>query len=231
MTALQSCRLSLLALTVVVVSAAPATAQVLPPGDSPVGQSGGGPRFGPRCPEGERLVVPGAPQQLKSCLADLTTAGTERSGHTNRQDWDGLNAEGTRNPSGIVGIQVDGHFVDNSTTNTNNGFNRDSQFVIRLPDRWNGKLVMSGAPGVRRQYANDFIISDYVLSLGYAFASTDKGNTGVNFFRDGVNRATRSPSGTAGCRSWRSPPRTWSGSATASRRRARTSPASPTAAT
>ncbi len=57
--------------------------------------------------------------------------------------------------------------------------------MIRFPDNWNGKLVITGAPGVRGQYALDFIISDWVLSRGYAFASTDKGNTGVGFYNDG----------------------------------------------
>jgi fermentation-respiration switch protein FrsA (DUF1100 family) len=57
--------------------------------------------------------------------------------------------------------------------------------VIRFPNDWNGKLVITGAPGVRAQYANDFIISDWVLDKGYAFASTDKWNTGTNFYNDG----------------------------------------------
>ncbi len=56
---------------------------------------------------------------------------------------------------------------------------------MRLPDNWNGKLVIAGPPGNRTQYANDFVISDYVLSKGYAFASTDKGNTGTDFYKDG----------------------------------------------
>ena len=80
---------------------------------------------------------------------------------------------------------MDGYFPDSSTSNTNNGWNHDSQFVIRLPANWNGKLVVSGAPGTRRQYANDFIISDWVLARGYAFASTDKGNNGTSFYDDG----------------------------------------------
>ena len=35
---------------------------------------------------------------------------------------------------------------------------------------------------LREQYANDVIISDWVLAQGYAFASTDKGNSGNSFF-------------------------------------------------
>ena len=130
-------------------------------------------------------LVPGAEVQDPDCLSDLTTAHTQETGHTNKQDWDGLRAEGTRNPSGVPGLQVDGYFPDGSNTNSNNGWFHDSQFVIRFPNDWNGKLVISGTPGVRAQYANDFIISDWVLAQGYAFASTDKGNTGTGFYNDG----------------------------------------------
>ncbi len=129
--------------------------------------------------------VPGAERSEGACLDDLTTAGTVASGHTNPEDWAGLHAAGTTNPSGVPGVQVDGYFPDDSTTNTNHGWNHDSQFVVRLPDDWNGKVVISGSPGTRRQYANDFVIGDWVLARGYAFASTDKGNTGAAFYRDG----------------------------------------------
>ncbi len=139
----------------------------------------------PVCDRQARIDVPRAEVQRTACLEDLTTAGTTVSGHTNPDDWSGLHAPGTENPTGVPGIQVDGYFPDTSTGNTNNGWNHDSQFVIRLPERWNGKVVISGAPGVRRQYANDFIISDWVLARGYAFASTDKGNVGTGFYRDG----------------------------------------------
>lgn len=137
------------------------------------------------CPRADRVDVPNAEFQEQACLNDLSTRGTQRTGHTERDDWDGLHADRTRNRSGFPGLQVDGFFPDRSNTNPNNGYFHDSQFVIRLPNDWNGKVVITGAPGVRSQYANDFIISDFVLARGYAFASTDKGNTGVNFFRDG----------------------------------------------
>jgi hypothetical protein len=140
---------------------------------------------GSGCRHLRRIDVPGAEVQKKACLADLTTAGTVGTGHTNPQDWAGLNAAGTRNPTGVPGIQVDGYFPDSSTTNTNNGWSHDSQFVMRLPKRWNGGLVVTGASGVRAQYANDFLISDHVLAQGYAFVSTDKGNTGASFYDDG----------------------------------------------
>lgn len=153
------------------------TADAGPPRPDPAGQGW--------CAGHADLVVRGAEMQESACLDDLTTAGTVASGHTNPADWNGLHAVGTRNPSGVPGIQVDGYFPDTSTTNTNHGWNHDAQFVIRLPEEWNGGIVVTGAPGVRGQYANDFIIGDWVLSKGYAFASTDKGNTGAAFYRDG----------------------------------------------
>ncbi|GAB3976323.1 tannase/feruloyl esterase family alpha/beta hydrolase [Actinoallomurus acanthiterrae] len=108
------------------------------------------------------------------------------SGHTVPADWAGLQPAGARNPRGVPGRQVDGYFSDTSTTNTNNGWNHDAQFVIRLPEHWTGGLVVAGSPGNRRQYANDFTISDWVLARGYAYAATDKGNTGSQFYRDGA---------------------------------------------
>jgi hypothetical protein len=138
------------------------------------------------CEGSDRVRVPGAERQLVTCLDDLTTPSLVAAGRTVPADWAGLNAAGTVNPTGVPGIQVDGYFPDTSTFNTNNGWNHDAQFVLRFPEHWNGKLVVTGAPGVRRQYALDFLISDWVLAQGYAFASTDKGNSGVTFFSDGA---------------------------------------------
>jgi hypothetical protein len=155
-----------------------------PPAAAGAAADTGNPRA--HCGRVHKLHTPGAAYQVTACLDDLTTAGTTLNGHTDAAQWAGLNAVGTVNPTGVPGIQVDGYFPDTSTTNTTHGWNHDSQFVIRLPDRWNGGLVITAAPGVRGQYANDFVIGDWVLAQGYAFASTDKGNTGAAFYRDGA---------------------------------------------
>ncbi|MFJ3623800.1 3-hydroxybutyrate oligomer hydrolase family protein [Streptomyces iakyrus] len=161
-----------LALTALVLTPTPATAAPVSPG-------------GHDCAHLTQVRVPGAEHQRAACLDELTTAGTVASGHTDPADWAGLTPKDLPVPSGVPGIQIDGYFPDTSTTNTNNGWNHDAQFVMRLPDRWNGGLVVAGTPGNREQYANDRAIADWVLSRGYAYAATDKGNTGLAFHRDG----------------------------------------------
>lgn len=145
------------------------------------------PAFAAECTNMATLVVPGADRQAPYCLEDLSTRNLILMGRTDASDWGTLHSQQTRNPSGAVpGIQIDGHFPDTSTFNPTNGWFHDSQFVIRLPDNWNGKLVITGAPGIRKQYSNDYLFSDWLLARGYAFASTDKGNNGTNFHRDGL---------------------------------------------
>jgi hypothetical protein len=139
-----------------------------------------------RCARQPHARVPGAQFQQRACLDDLTTAGLAGTPYTDMADQAGLTAAGTRNPSGVPGTQIDGYFEDGSHTNRTHGWNHDAQFVIRLPDRWNGGLVVTAAPGNRKQYATDAAISDRVLAQGYAYAATDKGNTGPDFYRDGV---------------------------------------------
>lgn len=141
------------------------------------------------CENADRLTVPGAELQRVECQRDLSTTALVAVGRTDASDWATLHSKQSRNPAAGAGIQIDGYFPDDSTTNTTYGWNHDSQFVIRLPQDWNGQLVVTGAPGVRKQYANDYIISDWVLSMGYAFASTDKGNSGTSFFDNGSRSA------------------------------------------
>ncbi|MCV2489866.1 tannase/feruloyl esterase family alpha/beta hydrolase [Geodermatophilus sp. YIM 151500] len=136
----------------------------------------------------DAVHVPGAERTDTACLPDLTTAGLLQAPagrFTDQTDWLPLHAPGACNPTGVPGLQVDGCFPDTSTSNATHGWDHDSQFVLRIPDTWNGGLVLTGAPGVRKQYACDFLVSDFVLARGFAYASTDKGNTGPDFYRDG----------------------------------------------
>ncbi|MFD7439120.1 tannase/feruloyl esterase family alpha/beta hydrolase [Streptomyces sp. NPDC059861] len=137
------------------------------------------------CARQDHVRVPGAALQQAVCLDDLTTTGLAGTPYTDLADQAGLTAKATRTPSGVPGVQVDGYFPDSSRFNATHGWRHDAQFVIRLPDRWNGGLVVTGAPGTRRQYATDKAISDRVLAQGYAYAATDKGNNGTDFYRDG----------------------------------------------
>ncbi|OAH10502.1 tannase/feruloyl esterase family alpha/beta hydrolase [Streptomyces jeddahensis] len=140
---------------------------------------------GAHCARQEHVRVTGAAHQQLACLPDLTTAALAGTPYTDTADQAGLTAAGTRSPSGVPGLQIDGYFPDTSHSNATHGWRHDAQFVIRLPDRWNGGLVVTGAPGTRKQYATDKAISDHVLALGYAYAATDKGNSGADFYRDG----------------------------------------------
>src|SRR4051795_8315403 len=141
------------------------------------------------CRDIEQLTVPGAERLTSACLSDLTTTGTLATGHTDAggfYGFGGLSAAAAPKPAAVAGIQLDGYFPDTSSLNTTHGWNHDSQFVIRLPRKWNGGLVVAGPPGIRRQYASDVIISDTVLAKGYAYASTDKGNSGPRVYTDGI---------------------------------------------
>ena len=146
----------------------------------------------PACADAE-VTVPGAEMQRVECHDDLSATVLAAKGRSDISDWATLHSRQSRNPAAGAGMQVDGYFPDDSTTNTTYGWNSDAQFVIRLPEDWNGQLVVTGAPGVRKQYANDYIISDWVLSQGYAYASTDKGNSGTSFFNNGSRSGPGQP--------------------------------------
>jgi hypothetical protein len=170
-------------------TAAALSLQVAPAAAHPgVDGHGGDPVHRP-CTSADTVAVPGTELTRTTCLDDITTAGLlQQTGaqYTDQSDWQTLHAPGTSNPSDIRGLQVDGYFPDTSAFNTTHGWNHDSQFVLRIPDDWNGGLVVTGAPGNRKQYASDFLISDFVLAQGFAYASTDKGNNSPDFYRDGT---------------------------------------------
>jgi hypothetical protein len=65
------------------------------------------------------------------------------------------------------------------------------RFLLRLPNNWNGRLVVAGASGTRSEFNGDFAWSDYVLQKGYAYASQNKGV---------LNFSLSTPADPLGCR-------------------------------
>jgi hypothetical protein len=72
----------------------------------------------------------------------------------------------------VPGVQLGARLADDATG--------EARFLLRLPDDWNGDLVVAGASGTRSEFNGDFAWSDYVLQKGYAYASQNKGI--LNFF-------------------------------------------------
>jgi len=72
----------------------------------------------------------------------------------------------------VPGIQLDARISDDPTG--------EARILFRLPNHWNGKLVVAGASGTRSEFNGDFAWSDYVLQQGYAYVSQNKGV--LNFY-------------------------------------------------
>ena len=88
----------------------------------------------------------------------------------------------------VPGIQVTGRFADDPTG--------QARFLLRLPDDWNGKLVVAGASGTRSEFNGDFAWSDYVLQKGYAYASQNKGVLNLSI----TSLASPTPPAPSSCR-------------------------------
>ena len=69
----------------------------------------------------------------------------------------------------VPGIQLNGRMADDPAD--------QARILIRLPDQWNGKLVVAGASGTRSEFNGDFAWSDFVLQKGYAYVSQNKGSS------------------------------------------------------
>jgi hypothetical protein len=73
----------------------------------------------------------------------------------------------------VPGIQLQARFADDPTG--------QARFLLRLPNDWNGKLVVAGAAATRSEFNGDFAWSDYVVQKGYAYASQNKGTLNLQF--------------------------------------------------
>ena len=67
----------------------------------------------------------------------------------------------------VPGLQIQARIASDPTG--------QARFLLRLPNDWNGRLVVAGASGTRSEFNGDFAWSDYVLQKGYAYASQNKG--------------------------------------------------------
>jgi len=67
----------------------------------------------------------------------------------------------------VPGLQISARIAGDPTG--------QARFLLRLPDDWNGRLVVAGASGTRSEFNGDFAWSDFVVQKGYAYASQNKG--------------------------------------------------------
>jgi hypothetical protein len=51
-----------------------------------------------------------------------------------------------------------------------------ARWVVRLPDAWNGRLLVGVAAGSSSEYGQDIVLSNYLVQHGYAYAGTNKGH-------------------------------------------------------
>jgi hypothetical protein len=79
----------------------------------------------------------------------------------------------------VPGVQLDARIADDPTG--------EARILFRLPNQWNGKLVIAGASGTRSEFNGDFAWSDYVVQQGYAYVSQNKGV--LNLLIDSLNSA------------------------------------------
>jgi hypothetical protein len=67
----------------------------------------------------------------------------------------------------VPGVQIQARIASDPTG--------EARFPLRVPDNWNGRLVVAGASGTRSEFNGDLVWSDYVVQKGYAYASQNKG--------------------------------------------------------
>jgi hypothetical protein len=67
----------------------------------------------------------------------------------------------------VPGVQINARIADDPQG--------QARILLRLPNDWNGRLVVVGAPGTRSEFNGDFAWSDYVIQKGYAYVAQNKG--------------------------------------------------------
>jgi len=73
----------------------------------------------------------------------------------------------------VAGTEVTGTL----TVKGSSGIDRIQEVVLKLPEKWNGQLVIAGTPGTRTEFANEAVIAAWVLQRGFAYVAGNKGMT------------------------------------------------------
>jgi hypothetical protein len=124
------------------------------------------------CSAGTAQVGPGplppwltGPEHVADLRFGVVSVPATANGYDPAGDAKALILPGT--PTGattpIPGVQILGSYAT------------DERYVLRVPDAWNGKLVVIGTPAFRSEFANDGIWQDFLLAGGYATACSNKG--------------------------------------------------------
>ena len=133
-------------------------------------------RAGVTCPDvlkalGNQLADPTCFQSTDLTTNNpLTTPANTSTAFTPITDRDVIApSAGKRTPitKAVPGLQLNARIASDPTG--------QARFLLRLPNDWNGRLVVAGASGTRSEFNGDFAWSDYVVQQGYAYASQNKG--------------------------------------------------------
>src|SRR6516162_9806354 len=157
-----------------------------------------------RCEEvlsrfGERLVEATCTESVDLTTANLATTPANNSiatlppfAFTPQTDRDTIAPDPPhRTPIAgpVPGVQIEARIAEDRQG--------QARVLMRLPDNWNGGLVVAGASGTRSEFNGDFVWSDYVTQKGYAYVSQNKGTLNLTVSNAADSMACRlSPSST-----------------------------------
>lgn len=113
-----------------------------------------------------RAELPRQPQRSEKELSDLTTLSLQ---DTAELSMDALHIAPPRKYWTEISHAVPGKEITGTLPDDHH-----ARFVLRLPQNWNGSLVVAAASGITNEFSYDLYFSDYLLLRGYAFAATDK---------------------------------------------------------
>jgi hypothetical protein len=102
--------------------------------------------------------------------ADNSIAGLPGFAFTPQADRDTISPDPpnrTKINGAVPGVQINARIADDPQG--------QARILFRLPNDWNGRLAVVGAPGTRSEFNGDYAWSDYVIQKGYAYVAQNKG--------------------------------------------------------